>query len=207
MSIREKIASGASKFAACVEQHQVDKLYQYANLLMSWNKRCNLTACKNIEDLIDKHLLDSLSASCLLTPDANILDLGTGGGLPGIPLSIMYPDKKFTLLDTNGKKVRFLLHVIYKLQLNNVKAICMNASVYKPLHRFDIVLSRAVASLPKLWELSSGLLTPDGFLVAMKGVQPVEEMLLLSNQGIKVTTNQTTEILNIGERHLIKIAL
>ena len=207
MNIREKIERGASKFSASVEKHQVDQLHQYANLLMSWNKRCNLTACKNIEDLIDKHLLDSLSATCLLTPQANILDLGTGGGLPGIPLSIMYPDKKFTLLDTNGKKVRFLLHVIYKLQLNNVQAICMNASVYKPLQPFDIVLSRAVASLPRLWGLSSGLLTPNGFLVAMKGVQPVEEMLLLSNQGIKITTKQTTEILNIGERHLIKIAL
>ena len=207
MIIREKIERGASKFSASVEKHQVDKLYQYANLLMSWNKRCNLTACKNIEDLIDKHLLDSLSATCLLTPDAHIVDLGTGGGLPGIPLSIMHTDKTFTLLDTNGKKVRFLLHVIYKLQLTNVKAICINASVYKPLHRFDIILSRAVASLPRLWELSSGLLKPNGFLVAMKGVQPVEEMLLLTNQGMKITTKQTTEILNIGERHLIKISL
>ena len=142
--------------------------HAYLQLLNKWNRAYNLTAVHGIADMVERHILDSLAIAPLLT-GTSILDVGTGAGLPGIPLALCYPDKKVVLLDSNGKKTRFLLEVKRVLNLENVEIIQNRVEHYQPDVLFDSVVSRAFSELQTMLDLTQHLLHPQGRWLAMKG--------------------------------------
>ena len=143
--------------------------------LERWNRKVNLTAVRDREQMRILHIADSLAARPLLT-GRRILDVGTGPGFPGLPLAIAEPDRDFTLLDSNNKKIRFVEHAAALLGLDNVTVVKARAEDYAPGHRFDTVIARALASLPRLVELAGHHVGEDGVFVALKGRYPAGEI-------------------------------
>lgn len=155
----------------------------FLTLLERWNKVFNLTAIRDPSEMVLLHLLDSLSINPYLH-GTTMLDVGTGAGLPGIPLAIINRDKKWTLLDSNSKKTRFLTHVKQELKLTNVEIIHTRAECWRPHHCFDSIISRAFSSLSEMVEMTQHLLCPNGQFLAMKGVYPEKEI-----EALPKTTN------------------
>lgn len=147
---------------------QKQQLEDYLILLSKWNNTYNLTAIKNYDEMVVKHVLDSLSIQDYVTGDS-VLDVGTGAGLPGLVLAIVFPDKQFTLLDSNGKKIRFLLQAIHDLGLKNCEAIQSRVEDYQPQKSFDCITSRAFASLKEMLLLTQHLSHDKTAWLAMKG--------------------------------------
>ena len=143
--------------------------------LERWNRKVNLTAVRDREQMCVLHIADSLAARPLLE-GRRVLDVGTGPGFPGLPLAIVEPEREFTLLDSNNKKIRFVEHAATLLGLDNVIAVKARAEDYAPGHRFDTVIARALASLPKLVEIAGHHVREDGVFVALKGRYPAEEI-------------------------------
>lgn len=151
------------------------KIQHYIALLLKWNKAYNLTAITAPDEIASKHIADSLIISPFLKGN-EIIDIGTGAGLPGIPLAIVNPDKHFTLLDSNGKKIRFLKHVKQQLGLNNVSPVHSRVENFQAEQCFSSVLSRAFASICDMLRGSEHLVCADGRFLAMKGAKPTEEL-------------------------------
>jgi 16S rRNA (guanine527-N7)-methyltransferase len=143
--------------------------------LERWNRKVNLTAIREREQMQVLHIADSLAARPLLE-GRRILDVGTGPGFPGLPLAIVEPEREFTLLDTNNKKIRFVEHAVALLGLDNVIAVKARAEDYAPGQRFDTVIARALASLPKLVDIAGHHVGEGGVFVALKGRYPAEEL-------------------------------
>jgi len=157
-----------------------EKLAALLNELAKWNRRINLTAIREPREMITGHLLDSLAARPLLE-GTTVLDVGTGAGFPGLPLAIAEPARQFTLLDSNNKKIAFVEHAAGRLGLDNVTAIKGRGEDYAPGHRFDTVIVRALAALPRLVEVAGHLVREGGVLVALKGRYPAVELEQLSS--------------------------
>ncbi len=155
-----------------------EPLFDYLTLLCKWNKAYNLTAIRDRESMVGKHLLDSLAIAPWVS-GTRIIDVGTGAGLPGIPLAITHPDKQFVLLDSNGKKMRFLTEVKRVLSLNNVEIVQSRVEDYQPEHGFDTVISRAFSSLEQMLHWTQHLVAKEGIWLAMKGRYPEEELAVL----------------------------
>lgn len=152
------------------------QLSNYLFLLKKWNTAYNLTAVRDLESMISKHLLDSLA----ILPWVNgrhIIDVGTGPGLPGIPLAIAKPEQNFVLLDSNGKKTRFLNEVKRQLHLKNLEVVHFRVENYHPTQGFDTVVSRAFSSLAQMVQWTEHLIANDGIWLAMKGRHPDAELL------------------------------
>ncbi|NIL93958.1 MAG: 16S rRNA (guanine(527)-N(7))-methyltransferase RsmG [Woeseiaceae bacterium] len=143
--------------------------------LERWNRKVNLTAVRDRQEMITAHLEDSLSAWPLLR-GKRVLDVGTGAGFPGLPLAIVDPEREFHLIDSNNKKIQFVQHMIRLLGLDNVTAVKARAEDYAPGHRFDTVIARALASLPKLLEIAGHHVREGGVFIALKGRYPEEEL-------------------------------
>ena len=143
--------------------------------LEKWNRRVNLTAVRDPDAMVTAHILDSLVARPLLE-GKTVLDVGTGAGFPGLPLAIVEPDRRFTLLDSNNKKIQFVRHALGVLGLDNVETVKARAEDYAPGRRFDTVIARALAALPRLVEIAGHLVGEGGVLVALKGRYPAEEL-------------------------------
>lgn len=151
-------------------------LLDYLFLLKKWNLAYNLTAVRDLESMVSKHLLDSLA----ILPWVNgerIIDVGTGPGLPGIPLAIAQPEKSFVLLDSNGKKTRFLHEVKRQLNLENLEIVHFRVENYHPAQGFDTVVSRAFSSITQMIQWTQHLIAKDGIWLAMKGRTPNAELL------------------------------
>jgi 16S rRNA (guanine527-N7)-methyltransferase len=152
-----------------------EKLLAFLDLLQKWNRSYNLTAIRDPEEMLVKHVLDSL-AVLPFVHKGPVLDVGTGAGLPGIPLAVARPDMQFTLLDGNGKKTRFVTHATGALGLSNVEARQARVEDYRPESGFATVLSRAFASLGDFLRLAGHTAAPGGRLLAMKGTHPEQEL-------------------------------
>ncbi len=151
------------------------KMARLLTELEHWNTRINLTAIRDPQDMVSGHILDSLAVRPMLR-GSRVLDIGTGAGVPGLPLAIAEAEIEFRLLDANGRKISFVRHVIGELGLSNASAIKARIEDYAPDERFDTVIARALASIPRLLELAGHLVRDEGVLLALKGKYPATEL-------------------------------
>ncbi len=205
--LRGILVQGANEMGVTLVEAQITNLLGYIREFDKWNKAYNLSAIRDIRQMVARHLLDSLSVvPYFLTSKHstdNVIDVGTGGGLPGIPLAIMFPEKKFTLLDSAGKKTRFLFHVKTLLKLENVSVENRRVEEFQPAQKFNAVISRAFASLQDMTEGCIHLLENGGVFLAMKGIYPQDELAPIAEkiellESIKLHVAETD-----GERHLL----
>ncbi|GAB3101849.1 16S rRNA (guanine(527)-N(7))-methyltransferase RsmG [Lysobacter terrae] len=186
-----------------------EPLLAYLALLARWNKTYNLTAIRDPQEMVGKHLLDSLAmhpfVDALAARGGSLADLGTGPGLPGIPLAIVKPGLQVTLVESNGKKARFLREAVRQLGLRDVRVAESRIEAVDEPGAYDAITARALATLPLILELGGHLLKPDGALLAMKGVYPAEEIAALP-EGWTVTATHALRVPGMdAERHLVEI--
>jgi 16S rRNA (guanine527-N7)-methyltransferase len=167
-----------------------------------WNRRVNLTAIRDARSMITAHLLDSLVARPLLT-GRRVIDVGTGAGFPGLPLAISEPERAFTLLDGNNRKIMFVQHAAGLLGLGNVEAVKARAEDYAPARRFDTVIARAVATLAELVTMAGHLVGEDGVFLALKGRYPEEELAQLPAAWNHRVVELDVPGLEAGSRHAV----
>ncbi|MDN2482452.1 16S rRNA (guanine(527)-N(7))-methyltransferase RsmG [Vibrio agarivorans] len=186
-----------------VSERQREQLVGYVMLLDKWNKAYNLTSVRDPMDMLVKHILDSVVVSKYLDGERYI-DVGTGPGLPGIPLAIMQPDTSFVLLDSLGKRIRFIKQVIHELKISNVTPVQRRVEEYDPGEGFDGVLSRAFASLKDMIEWCHHLPKPDkGVFLALKGQYSEDESAEIP-AWCSVTDIKSLQVPELeGERHLV----
>ncbi|MBP3221775.1 MAG: 16S rRNA (guanine(527)-N(7))-methyltransferase RsmG [Neisseriaceae bacterium] len=199
------LRNGLSAMAITVSDKQFNQLCLYIDLLEKWNVAYNLTAVRDVSQMVSVHLLDSLSILPFVSTQAqSVLDVGSGGGQPGIPLAIMRDDLAITLLDSNSKKTAFLQQAVIELGLNNVQVITDRVENVKEF-QYDIIVSRAFAELGDFVRLSSHLLSNQGVWLAMKGVYPYEEIDRLP-ENIIVEQIQEVKVPFIdGSRHIVRM--
>ncbi|AXN31964.1 16S rRNA (guanine(527)-N(7))-methyltransferase RsmG [Vibrio coralliilyticus] len=186
-----------------VSDNQRDQLVGYVEMLNKWNKAYNLTSVRDPSDMLVKHILDSIVVSSHLQGQ-RFIDVGTGPGLPGIPLSIMNPDKEFYLLDSLGKRIRFIKQVLHELKIENVTPIQSRVEEFQPQDKFDGVLSRAFASMVDMVEWCHHLpKAQTGCFMALKGQLPQDEIDQLPDW-CSVTDIKALQVPELeGERHLV----
>jgi 16S rRNA (guanine527-N7)-methyltransferase len=169
-SWKEIIQAGAGSLRIGVDLQQIDQFARYADELIKWNRKINLTTITDPEALAIKHFLDSIAPVALIPPCASLLDIGSGAGFPGIPLKIMRPDLKVTLIDAVRKKVNFQKHIIRILGLENIGSHHIRAEQFSAVKPFDVVITRALFTLTEFVKLALPLLTEDGVMLSLKGV-------------------------------------
>ncbi|MFO8142151.1 MAG: 16S rRNA (guanine(527)-N(7))-methyltransferase RsmG [Marinobacter sp.] len=197
-----QLRDGLVKMKLSLSEGQQQQLLAFLTLLNKWNKAYNLTAVRDEQVMVSRQLLDSLSILPWIST-GHLLDVGAGGGLPSIPLAIVCPDKRFTLLDSNGKKTRFLNQCVLELGLNNVEVIHGRAEDCQPEQLFTQISSRAFAALDKLVSWCEPLLASDGEFLAMKGQFPDDEVAALP-AGWQVESSHSLKVPGAeGERHLL----
>lgn len=183
---------------------QCAALQRLLDELNDWNQRLNLTAIRDPEQQLTKHLLDSLSIHPYLR-GARIADIGTGAGFPGLPLALVNPDKHFVLIDSVNKKLRFVEHAAQAMGLRNVVVLHTRAQDYQPEPRFDCVVSRAMGSIENFVKWCGHWCTKGGRLLAMKGKYPEDEIKLLPD-GWKIAAVHALRVPGLDEqRHLVEI--
>jgi 16S rRNA (guanine527-N7)-methyltransferase len=158
---------------------QEECLLAYLALLIKWNKAYNLTAVRDPDEMVSRHLLDSLSVMPHIGQGRRWLDVGSGGGMPGIPLAIMFPEKRITTLDSNGKKTRFQTQVKLELKLSNLDVVHSRVEAHKPSEPYDGIVSRAFSSLEDFANWTRHLGNHASRWLAMKGLHPAEELVAL----------------------------
>ena len=199
------LEAGMQQMGVEYSSEQRDMLLTYLQLLMTWNKAYNLTAIRDPGEMIKLHLLDRLAVLPHVA-GRRLIDVGTGAGLPGIPLAIMCPERDFTLMDSNGKKTRFLFQARCDLGLSNLKEINSRVENHRPEVPYDAVLSRAFTSVADMVKKCSHLLSPEGLFLAMKGKFPQSELSEVG-KGYKVNASHILQVPGVdGERHLIVIS-
>ena len=171
----QALAEGLEALGQSLTSEQQRKLLLLLDELERWNRKFNLTAIRQREDMLALHIFDSLAARPLLKGDS-VLDIGTGAGFPGLPLAIAEPERRFVLLDSNNKKVRFVDHAVRQLALSNVTAVKSRVEDFAPGERFDTVIARAVAELATLGKLAGHHVGEDGVFIALKGRYPATEL-------------------------------
>ncbi|MEP7068386.1 MAG: 16S rRNA (guanine(527)-N(7))-methyltransferase RsmG [Usitatibacter sp.] len=176
MSLAAQIAEGLAALGLDLPGAARERLEQHLEFIAKWNRVHNLTAVRETEQMVVLHLLDSLSVLPHLKGAASILDVGTGPGLPGIPIAVARPDARVTLLDSSHKKCAFLRQAKTEIGLDNVEVVCDRVENWKPAQRFDAVVSRAFSDLSDFVAQAQHLVAPAGQLVAMKGVYPFDEI-------------------------------
>jgi len=198
------LRDGARELGIELTDDQVAQLIGHLDLLDDWNTRMNLTAIRERPQQVTKHILDSLTMLPWLQ-GPRVADIGSGAGFPGIPLAIVAPDLQFALIESVGKKCRFLEQVRDSLGLANVEVVQSRAEAYKPTRRFDTVLARAVGPVADLVKHAGGLVAGGGRFLAMKGRYPEEELARKLN-GWKVAAVHRLSVPGLDEeRHLVEL--
>jgi 16S rRNA (guanine527-N7)-methyltransferase len=202
--LEERLESGLGELGVCVGPRGLARLAEYVALLDKWNRVYNLTAIRDAEKAVSVHLLDCLAVVPYLRGN-RVLDVGSGAGLPGIPIALARPDIRVTMLDSSHKKAAFLRQAVAELQLKNAAIVCERAESWRPPERFDCIISRAFAELSEFARLTGHLLAPGGLLAAMKGVHPYEEIEKLPRE-FRVTQVRRLFVPGLeAERHLVLI--
>lgn len=205
MTLGRALAAGLAGLGLELDAAAQAKLLAYLALLQKWNRTHNLTAIREPERMVTHHLLDSLATLRHLPQAASmrLVDVGSGGGLPGIPLAIARPAWKVTLLDSNAKKAAFLRQAVAELPLPNVEVAATRAEDYLAVRPFDIVISRALSDLAQFVAVAGPLVAPGGCMIAMKGVYPHEELAHLPAD-VRVVASPAIEVPGLdGARHLV----
>lgn len=200
--LRHRLDDGLAAMALDLPESQRGRLIAYVELLARWNAAYNLTAVRDPGEMVARHLLDSLAVAAHVN-GGSLVDLGSGAGLPGIPLALIAPERAVTLVDSNGKKARFLREAVRVLQLANVRVV--EGRVQDVSGRFDCVVARAFATLADMLGWAGGLLADEGRWLAMKGkVSPVEIAAIPA--GFQVERVVALDVpATVGERHLVVI--
>ena len=204
--LNEKLSKGLSQLNLTkpLDDKQQNTLIKYVELLNKWNKTYNLTAVRKPEQMVSRHLLDSLSI-CPYLRGKSILDVGTGAGLPGIPLAVVFPERQFTLLDSNNKKTRFVVQAVAELELPNVDVVQSRVEEFESEELFDTIISRAYSAIGEMVEQTSHLLAIGGRFLAMKGVNPIAEIDELPSNYI-LKESHVIKVPGLEEeRHLLEI--
>ena len=198
------IKAGAASLRQDLPDGADVKMARLLTELERWNTRINLTAIRDPQDMVSGHILDSLAVRPMLS-GSRVLDIGTGAGFPGLPLAIVEAEIEFRLLDANGRKISFVRNVIGELGLSNASAIKARIEDYAPDERFDTVIARALASIPRLLELAGHLVRDEGVLLALKGKYPATELEQINEiSGWKYdVTDLTVPGLESHARHVV----
>ncbi|MGK0440605.1 MAG: 16S rRNA (guanine527-N7)-methyltransferase [Pseudohongiellaceae bacterium] len=204
---RQVLLAGIDDLSLSFTEQTIDKFLVYHQLLIKWNKAYNLTAVRDPLEMVGRHLLDSLSI-CQMLDGQRFIDVGAGAGLPGIVLAIAFPERQFDLLDSNGKKTRFLFQAKTELALGNIEIHHSRVEQYQVASGYDGVLSRAFANLADMVNTSEQLLAEGGYFYAMKGIYPEQELKQLSElpKSYKVEHCYPLQVPGeSAERHLVVI--
>jgi len=210
LSSEQCLEKGLIELKLDVSSQQVTKLHDFVALMMKWNRTYNLTAVRDKPSMVVRHILDSLSVLKHIN-GARILDVGTGPGLPGIPLALLCPEKEFVLLDSNGKKTRFIVQALAELGLDNVIVANERVEHFQPTALFDVIISRAFSDLTAMVGLVGHLCQASentkGQLLAMKGKMPEQELAQLP-EGFENAEVRTLSVPGLeAERCLVIITL
>lgn len=200
MSLQAKLEQGLQQAELNLSENVRQKLLDYLALLQKWNKVHNLTAVRDPEEMVTLHLLDSLSVLPHIKAK-RLLDVGSGAGLPGIPLAICLPDLQVTVMDSSHKKASFMRQAKAELDIPNLEVVCGRVEKYQPEQLFDIVISRAFSDLAEFVGLTRHLCAPGAQWLAMKGVYPYEELAQLKIQPAQVVPLQVPGL--AAQRHLV----
>ncbi len=201
----QRLVSSAARMGVALTPAQAGQMQRLLDELGKWNQTYNLTAVKSREEWLTQHLLDSLSIAPLLA-GGRIADVGTGAGFPGLPQAILYPERTFTLLDSNGKKIRFVQHAVRTLGLTNVRPQQARVEALAPGVPFDTVVARAFAALPELAQAVRGLCGPQTRVLAMKGKRPDQELAALDPRAWHVEAVQRIEVPGLdAERQVVTL--
>lgn len=214
-NLPEFLSNGLSDMGIVMDAASQQQLLNYVELIIKWNRAYNLTSVREPQDIVVRHIFDSLSAAPYLSGDL-IADVGSGAGLPGIPLALACPDRHFTLIDSNGKKARFLFHVVHTLRLSNVTVVNERVEGFQKsnlltevnrFQKFDTIISRAYTSMRDMLFATEHLCAHDGVFVAMKGVYPLMEIHEIPDE-FKMVDVYAVEVPHLNaERHILKVKM
>jgi 16S rRNA (guanine527-N7)-methyltransferase len=200
--IRQRLEAGLAAMGIVPDSSLTASLLNFLTLLQTWNRAYNLTSITELDDMVIRHILDSASARSYLAGTA-ILDVGTGAGLPGIPLSLLEPTRAFTLLDSVGKRIRFLRQVATELKIANVTLIQARLEDWRAGRLFDTIICRAFGSLADFAQPCDRLLAAGGRLVAMKGRYPADEIAALPRSW-RMSAGGRVQVPGLdAERHIV----
>ncbi|HET7811885.1 MAG TPA: 16S rRNA (guanine(527)-N(7))-methyltransferase RsmG [Steroidobacteraceae bacterium] len=202
---KSRLDDGVHAMGLDLDQSQLDTLWRYAHMLRERNEHVNLTSIVTPEGILTLHMLDSLSVAPHLGDARRIIDVGTGGGFPGIPLAVACPDRDFTLIDGTQKKIRFVAEGIAALDIRNARAFAARAEQFRDQPPFDVVVLRAVGTLAEVLHNTGHLVAPRGRLLAMKGRVPDDELRALPRGWQAQVIRLTVPGLE-AERHLVSIS-
>lgn len=200
--LHEQFTELAAQLSFKVSAEQQDKLVRFVIMLNKWNKAYNLSSVRKPQQMMVKHIFDSIVVSPFLSKQ-RYADVGTGPGLPGIPLAIMCPEKSFTLIDSLGKRIRFIKQALHELDITNVTAIQSRVEDIKPEPLFDGVLSRAFASLNDMLHWCAHLVDENGEFLALKGQLHQDEINLVPEKFVLVQSIPLLIPSMTGDRHLV----
>jgi 16S rRNA (guanine527-N7)-methyltransferase len=204
MSLVQPLERGLAELGLELKPQARDKLLDYLGLMQKWNRVYNLTAVREPRRMLSHHLLDCLAVMPHATAPS-LLDVGSGAGLPGIPLAIAQPRARVTLLEASSKKAAFLRQVAMELALTNVSVVEERAQAWNTTERFELVVSRALTDLAEFVQLAGRLVAPGGSLAAMKGIYPYEEVAQLP-PGWRVGAAVALRVPGLrAERHWIRL--
>ncbi len=204
-ALEPALAAGVRALGQALEPADISRLATLLAELARWNRRINLTAVREPGRMVGQHVLDSLAVRPLLR-GARVLDVGTGAGFPGLPLAIASPAMQFTLLDSNGKKISFVRHMIGELGLSNAEAVQARVERHAPAEAYDTVVARAFAPLPRMLELAGHLVADGGVLLALKGHYPETELAELGDDWTADVSRLTVPGLDDHERHAVRLS-